>query len=260
LRGRYEINLLAVNRNSGAPVTRLNQHRFAAGDVIAVQGFENRLAATLAEIGCLPLADRRIDLGRIERGIIPLGILAFAIFLMLTHRAPPEAAFFGAAVLIVLTKQISLQNAYAAIEGPVIVMLAALLPIGEALKDVGVTHIIAQHLTAFAAHLPVSLAVGSILAVSMIVTPIMHHAPAVVVMGPIAAELGKSLGHSVDPFLMAVALGAACDFLSPIGHQNNLLVKEPGGYRFGDYARLGLPLSLLVLLAGTPLILWAWPA
>ena len=178
---------------------------------------------------------------------------------MLLHVANVQAAFFGAAVAVILTNQITMKNAYGSIEGPVIVMLGCLLPIGEALKDIGVTALVATQLTTVASQLAPMLALGFVLLVSMLVTPVMHHAPAVIIMGPIAAQLAKSLGYNPDPFMMAVALGAACDFLSPIGHQNNLLVKEPGGYTFADYSRLGLPLSLIVLFVGTPLIAWAWP-
>src|SRR5207245_708968 len=110
-----------------------------------------------------------------------------------------------------------------------------------------------------AVHLPGGMAVGLMLVVSMLVTPLMHHAPAVLVMGPIAAAVAKNLGYGPDPFLMAVALGASCDFLTPIGHQNNLLVMGPGGYRFGDYWRLGLPLTIMVAVCGTRLIIMAWP-
>ena len=259
LRQRYHVNLLAVTRASGAARGRLRQHVFAVGDVIVLQGFEAALPATLAELGCLPLADRNLELERAEKGYLSLAILAVALALMLAHVATVETAFFGAAAAIILTNQITLKTAYAAIEGPVIVMLACLLPIGEALKDVGVTHIVAAQLTALAHHLAPLLALGFVLLVSMLLTPVMHHAPAVIIMGPIAAQLAKSLDYNPDPFLMAVALGAACDFLSPIGHQNNLLVKESGGYTFADYSRLGLPLSLLVLFVGAPLIAWAWP-
>ena len=178
---------------------------------------------------------------------------------MILHVVPVQVAFFGAAAAVIISNQITLKNAYGAIEGPVIVMLGCLLPIGEALKDIGVTQLVATQLTSVASQLAPMLALGFVLLVSMLVTPVMHHAPAVIIMGPIAAQLAKSLGYNPDPFMMAVALGAACDFLSPIGHQNNLLVKEPGGYTFADYSRLGLPLSLLVLLVGTPLIAWAWP-
>ncbi|MFV0280226.1 MAG: SLC13 family permease [Rhodoblastus sp.] len=259
LRQRHGVNVLAITRANRAARGRLRQHVFAAGDVIVLQGFDNTMASTLADLGCLPLADRNLELARVERGYLPLAIIAIALVLMLLHLAPVEVAFFGAAVAVILTNQITLKNAYASIEAPVIVMLACLLPVGEALKDTGVSQIVAMQLTAVASHLPPLLALGFVLMVSMLVTPVMHHAPTVVIMGPIAAQLAKSLHYNPDPFLMAVALGAACDFLSPIGHQNNLLVKEPGGYTFADYSRLGLPLSLLVLFVGTPLLAWAWP-
>lgn len=259
LRQRHRVNLLAVTRASGAARGQLRQHVFHVGDVIVLQGQESALPATLSDLGCLPLADRNLELERTEKGLVSVAILAVAIALMLAHVVPVEVAFFGAAVGVILTNQITLKNAYAALEGPVIVMLACLLPVGEALKDVGVSQLVATQLTSVAAHLAPLLALGFVLLVSMLVTPVMHHAPAVIIMGPIAAQLAKSLGYNPDPFLMAVALGAACDFLSPIGHQNNLLVKEPGGYTFADYSRLGLPLSLLVLFVGTPLIAWAWP-
>jgi len=259
LRQRFRVNLLAVTRASGATRGRLRQHVFEAGDVVLLQGFEATLPATLAELGCLPLADRNLEIERSEKGYVSLAIVAVAIVVMLLHVAPVEVAFFGAAVAVILSNQITLKNAYAAVEGPVIVMLACLLPLGEALKDIGVTQLVAMQLTAVASHLAPTFALGFVLLVSMLATPVMHHAPAVIIMGPIAAQLAKSLGYNPDPFLMAVALGAACDFLSPIGHQNNLLVKEPGGYTFADYSRLGLPLTLIVLFAGAPLIAWAWP-
>ena len=259
LRERYAVNLLAVTRPGGPARERLRDHVFAPGDVLVLQGHAQGMTATLAELGCLPLADRNLELHRAEKGYVSLAILAVALVLMVMHVVPVQVAFFGAAAAVIISNQITLKNAYAAIEGPVIVMLGCLLPIGEALKDIGVTQLVATQLTSVASHLAPMLALGFVLLVSMLVTPVMHHAPAVIIMGPIAAQLAKSLGYNPDPFMMAVALGAACDFLSPIGHQNNLLVKEPGGYTFADYSRLGLPLSLLVLFVGTPLIAWAWP-
>lgn len=259
LRQRYGVNLLAVTRPGSLARERLRDHVFAPGDVVVMQGHAHGLTATFAELGCLPLADRNLELHRAEKGYVSIAILGVALVLMILHVAPVEVAFFGAAAAVIITNQITLKNAYGAIEGPVIVMLACLLPIGEALRDVGVTQIVATQLTALASHLAPILALGFVLLVSMLATPVMHHAPAVIIMGPIAAQLARSLSYSPDPFLMAVALGAACDFLSPIGHQNNLLVKEPGGYTFADYSRLGLPLSLMVLVVGTPLIAWAWP-
>jgi di/tricarboxylate transporter len=114
-------------------------------------------------------------------------------------------------------------------------------------------------LTAVTAHQPGGLAVTLVLLTSMLVTPFLHHAAAVLMMGPIAAVVASNLDFTPDAFLMAVTLGASCDFLTPIGHQNDMPVMGPGGYRFGDYWRLGLPLSCLVVAVGTPLILFVWP-
>ena len=164
-----------------------------------------------------------------------------------------------AAVLILLFGQLTLKEAYESIEGPLIVMLAALIPIGEGLKDTGAADIVGHLIALGGAHVPGYLAVAMMLGVSMILTPFLHHAAAVLVLGPVAATVAKSLHYDMDPFLMAVALGCACDFLTPIGHQNNLLVMAPGGYRFTDYWRLGLPLSLMIVTLGTLLIVWAWP-
>lgn len=259
MRHHYETNLLAVSRAGRQIADRLQSHRFEVGDVVLLQGYQKSIMATLVELGCLPLADRNLGIGRKRNGAISLAVVVIAMLLMVAKLVPAHVAFFGAAVVIILTQQISLKTAYGAIEGPVIVMLGALIPVGEALKETGVTDVLGHQLSVAAALLPGGLAVALILLVAMLVTPVLHHAPAVLVMGPIAAVVAKKLGYSADPFLMAVALGAACDFLTPIGHQNNLLVMGPAGYRFGDYWRLGLPLSFLVLLVGTPLILWAWP-
>jgi len=131
--------------------------------------------------------------------------------------------------------------------------------VAQSLKATGVTDVIGRNLAALAASVPGEIAVAMMLASAMLLTPFVNNAAAVLMLGPVAAVVAKTLGYNSDPFLMAVALGCACDFLTPIGHQNNLLVMGPGGYRFGDFARLGLPLSLLVLFLGTPLIVMAWP-
>ena len=181
------------------------------------------------------------------------------MLLISLHLVTVAVGFFAAAVLVVLFEQVSLKEAYESIEGPLIVMLAALIPIGEGLKETGAADVVGQMLATAGAHVPGYLAVAMMLTVSMLLTPFLHHAAAVLVLGPVAAIVAKSLQYDMDPFLMAVALGCACDFLTPIGHQNNLLVMAPGGYRFTDYWRLGLPLTLLVASLGTFLIVTAWP-
>ncbi len=259
LRGYYGLNVLAISRAGHNRHIHLQAHKFEVGDVVALQGWRSAMPATLAELGCLPLADRSLALGTGRRGLIPVSIIAAAMVLTAFHIVTVAVGFFSAAVLVILLNQITLKEAYELIEGPVIVMLGALIPVGESLKETGATDTLGQLLAGAGAQLPDYAALGMMLAISMLMTPFLHHAAAVLVLGPVAAVLAKTLGYNTDPFLMAVALGCACDFLTPIGHQNNLLVMGPGGYRFTDYWRLGLPLSLLVVGLGTPLIMWAWP-
>lgn len=259
LRHKYGLNLFAVRRAGSARPTRLRAHRFQVGDVVLFQGWEKNLAASVTELGLLPLADRQLSLGQAKNGLVPIALLVIALVLVGLRLIDVEIAFFGAAVLTVVLKQISLKDTYHAIEWPVIVMLGCLIPVGEALKETGAAARVADLLSLSAQHLPGYATIGLILLVSMLLTPFLHHAAAVLVLGPIAGAVAAHLGLRTEPFLMAVALGCACDFLTPIGHQNNTLVMGPGGYRFGDYWRLGAPLTLMVLVVGTPLILHAWP-
>ncbi len=258
LRRRFEINLLAAG-GPGRTQGRLWQRRFTAGDMVVMQGRASRLNEAMQALDLLPLAERDLTIGRPRRRYLPLLILAAALLAIGLGFVPVEVGLFVAATLTVLLRLISLREAYDAIDWPIIIMLGCLIPVGEALKDTGTADLLATGLTALASHLPGMLAVGLIMVVSMLLTPLLHHAAAVLVMGPVAAEVAKHLGYSIDPFLMAVGFGAACDFLTPIGHQNSMLVMRPAGYRFGDYWRLGLPLTVLVAVAGTALIVWAWP-
>jgi di/tricarboxylate transporter len=138
-------------------------------------------------------------------------------------------------------------------------MLGALIPVSDAVRTTGGTDLIASGLSHIAGMLPPTGALVLIMVAAMAVTPFLNNAATVLVMAPIAASFAGQLGYRPDAFLMAVAIGAACDFLTPIGHQCNTLVMGPGGYRFGDYWRLGLPLSLIVVVVGIPLIMLVWP-
>jgi di/tricarboxylate transporter len=162
-------------------------------------------------------------------------------------------------VLTILLGSLSLREAYETVEWPILVMLGALIPVSEAIRTTGGTDVIASALSTAAHALPGYGAVAVMMLAAMLITPFLNNAATVLVMAPIAASFAQKLGLRPDAFLMAVALGAACDFLTPIGHQCNTLVMGPGGYRFGDYARLGAPLSLLILLLGVPLIMIVWP-
>ncbi len=259
LRQRFEVNVLALGRRGQRIRDRLRGTRFQIGDTVVIQGRQGALTEVLSQLGCLPLAERSLALGQRRPRLLPVGILTVAVVLIAVHWVPAEVAFFVAAILVVLFRILSPKQAYDAVDWPIVVMLGCLIPVGEALKETGAVGLMGDALTVVAAHLPGSLAVGFMLIASMIVTPFLHHAAAVLVMGPVAASVAGSLGYGPDAFLMAVALGASCDFLTPIGHQNNLLVMGPGGYRFSDYWRLGLPLTSLVVVLGTWLIARTWP-
>jgi di/tricarboxylate transporter len=259
LRQNYEVNLLALSRAGQRTIARLRNSRFEPGDIVVLQGRQTQLARALEDLHLLPLAERNLSLGRPRRRHLPILILLAAMVAIAIGVVQVEVGFFVAATLTVLLRLITPREAYDAVDWPIIVMLGCLIPVGEALQHTGAAGLMAQALTVLAAQLPAYLAVGLIMVVSMLVTPLLHHAAAVLVMGPVAAAVAKNLGFGPDAFLMAVAFGAACDFLTPIGHQNSTLVMGPGGYRFSDYWRLGLPLSILVAVCGTWLILLVWP-
>lgn len=259
LREHQGLSLLAISR-SGQPLSRrLSQIRFQAGDVLVLQGPSETLSESLRNLACLPLLDRAIGLGRKRQEYLPIVLLAVAMLVVAFKLVPVTTAFFGAAVLMVVFRVLTLKEAYEAIDIPIIVLLACLIPISDSISSTGGAELIAGLLAVAANWLPPIGALALMMGSAMLLTPFLNNAATVLIMGPIGASLAQKLGLNPDPFLMAVALGAACDFLTPIGHQCNTLVMGPGGYRFGDYSRLGLPLSGLVLIVGTLLIPVFWP-
>ena len=255
---RYAVNLLAVSRKGRRITHRLRSVKLRAGDVVVVRGNLAAMPETLGELNCLPLAERDLRIGR-KASLVPVLVLGAAMGLIAFNVVPVAIAFFGAAVVILLVRSLTLSEAYDAIEWPILIMLGALIPVSDALRTTGGTDLIAAWLSNAASALPPFGALALLLAAAMAVTPFLNNAATVLVMAPIAASFADKLGYNADAFLMAVAVGAACDFLTPIGHQCNTLVMGPGGYHFGDYWRLGLPLSLVVLAVGTPLIAFFWP-
>jgi di/tricarboxylate transporter len=259
LHDRHGVNLIAVSRRGERIISRLRDIVLCPGDVVVLQGPLDTLPDRLRELGCLPLAERTLRLGSARKGLIPVGILGIAMALTAMGIVPVAIAFFGAAALIVLAGSLPAREVYAHVDWPILIMLGALIPVADSLRTTGATDIIAAWLSATAATLPAWGAVALILVAAMAVTPFLNNAATVLVMAPIAATFATELGYRPEAFLMAVAVGAGCDFLTPIGHQCNTLVMGPGGYRFSDYARLGAPLSLIVVVVGVPLILAVWP-
>ena len=256
---QFQVNLLAVSRSGQRISNQLRDIRFQPGDVILLQGDLERMPETLGELRVLPLAERGMGLGRGRNRWLPVLVLAVAMGLVAVDLLPIAIAFFGAAVTVMLIRSLSLREAYEAIEWPIIVMLGALIPVSDSLRTTGGTEVIAGILSQAAGSLPPLGTLALIMMAAMAVTPFLNNAATVLVMGPIAGTFAQSLNLNPDPFLMAVAIGAACDFLTPIGHQSNTLVMGAGGYRFTDYWKLGLPLSVYVVIVGIPLIALFWP-
>jgi di/tricarboxylate transporter len=255
---RHAVNLLAVSRRGRRITHRLRGVKLRAGDVVVLRGNLAAMPEMLGELHCLPLAGRDLRIGR-KASVVPILVLAAAMGLVAINVVPVAMAFFGAAVVLLVARSLSLREAYDAIDWPILIMLGALIPVSDALRTTGGTDLIAAWLSQASSALPPNGSLALLLVAAMALTPFLNNAATVLVMAPIAASFAGRLGYNPDPFLMAVAIGAACDFLTPIGHQCNTLVMGPGGYRFGDYWRLGLPLSAIVLLVGVPLIAFFWP-
>lgn len=257
---RFGINLLALARQGKPSTARLKNVRFKTGDVLFLQGEGPAIDEALREMGCLILADRGLEATQGGRkALLAISIFAASIVAASVGLLPVPIAFTTAVVGLVVTRTISVGRIYRSIEWPVIFLLAALIPIGKALQQTGGTELIAGALIATAADVPPWTMVALILVASMWLSDVVHNTPTAVLMAPIAASIATGLDLNPDSFLMAVAVGAASPYLTPIGHQSNTLVMGPGGYHFGDYARVGLPLEILIVLVGVPMIIWVWP-
>ncbi|SEF52190.1 SLC13 family permease [Billgrantia desiderata] len=259
LQNQYGLHLIAVARDGGRLRQRLRDIRFRPGDVLLLQGGESNLGESLATLGCLPLARRNLPLGQPRMLLVSLVVFALAIAAMLLDLLPASVALTAAALVSLLVGVLPLREAYQSVDGPVIVLLGAMIPVGQALETSGGASLIAEALLTAGQQWPIMALLVGLFLISMLLSNVINNAAAALLMAPIAASLADGFGASVDPFLMVVAVSASCAFLTPIGHQSNTLVMGPGGYRFGDYWRMGLPLSLLVLVVSLPMILLVWP-
>jgi di/tricarboxylate transporter len=244
--------LVAVSRRGKAIAEALVPQ---AGDVLLLQLAADQVPAVAAAMGLLPLADRPIKLGLGPRDLLPVLALMGAIGAAGFGITSLGLALLLGVIVLALAGRLP-ADAYRDIDWPVILLLAALIPVATAFGRSSIADALAAGLAGLGDGRPTWLLVGGVLAATMAVTPFLNNAAAVLIMAPIAAS--EASGVPVDAMLMAVGVGASCDFLTPIGHQSNVLVWGPGGYQFGDFARIGAPISLMVLLLGTPLILWTW--
>ncbi|HBB24500.1 SLC13 family permease [Stutzerimonas stutzeri] len=259
LRERHGVNVLAVARQGQRLRQRLGEIRFAAGDILLLQAREDALQSSLNSLGCLPLASRGLSITTPRNVMLASAIFAITLASIAFGLLPAATALVTGALVMILVGLIPLGRIYESIDMPVIVLVAAMLPVGQALETTGGSQLIADALLELGQSLPAAATLALLMVAVMLISNVVNNAAAAVLAAPVAISLARGMDASVDPFLMAVAIGASCAFLTPIGHQSNTLVMAPGGYRFGDYWRLGLPLSILVVLCAVPAILWIWP-
>jgi len=258
LRERNQLNIVAVARLGQRLKRRIGDIRFNAGDILLVQGFEDSLSGTLAELGCLPLAERGLKLGSPRNTAMASGIFLVSIAVIVAGLLSAPVALVAGAVAMVLVKLMSASEAYKAIDWSVIVLLAAMIPVGQAMESTGGAALIASQMLVLGENLSIASVLAMILVGTTLLSNVVNNAAAAIVVAPIALSLASELQMPSDAVLMAVAVGASCAFMTPIGHQSNALVMEPGGYEFGDYWRLGLPLTIIVTIVAVPMIMLVW--
>jgi len=259
LRSRYSINLLAISRQSHRSIKRLRSTLIQGGDVLLMQGSAEDIGEFASDYDCVPLAARAINIPDPRQANLALGIMLLAIAAAAFGLLSAAIAFASGVLAYMLLRLVPLRAVYESIDWPVIVLLGALMPVAGAMSATGAADLLARLLMENLAQGNAIITLTLLLVVTMTLSDFMNNAATAAVMCPIALSAASQLGVSPDSLLMAVAIGASCSFLTPIGHQNNTLILSPGGFRFGDYWRLGLPLEILVVLISVPMLLWIWP-
>ena len=256
-----ELNLLGLWRKGAKYRTRLTRETFKAGDVLllGVRDLdEEDVTNKIKHLGLMPLMQRELQTipsrSRLLKGLI----FFMASIILVALNILPTAAAFLLCVLGFARIKIIDSNFYRDIDWPIIIMLAAMIPVGTALQTTGLSDVISSNISLFAADMSLFWLLFLILIITMATTDIINNAATAVIMAPISAGIGLELGYAIEPFLMVVAVGASCAFLTPIGHQCNTVVMGPGNYKFTDYWRLGLPLDILIIIISIPMILFVW--
>ncbi len=256
---RHGMTLLGVSRQGKRFTERVRRLEIRAGDVLLLLGPGERLTEIANWLGCLPLAERGLEVLQRGKSTLAIAIFAGAVGLASTGVLYLPVALGCAAALMVALNIVPLRQVYESVEWSVIVLLGSMIPLGAALEASGGTGLIAGGIVSLAEGFSPIVVLVLLIIVTMTLSDVMNNTATAVIAAPIAVDIATRLGVNADPFLMGVAVAASCAFLTPIGHQNNALIMGPGGYRFGDYWRVGLPLEAIIVALGIPLILWAWP-
>lgn len=256
---RHGVTLLGVSRQGKRFTSRVRELEIEAGDILLLLGNNEKLDDIATWLGCLPLAERGLQVTQRKKAGLAVLIFATAVLLASFGVLYLPVALGFSVVLMVMTGIMPLRQLYQSVEWPVIVLLGSMIPIGVALETSGGTGMIASLIVNASADVSPAMVLVILMVVTMTLSDVMNNVATAVITAPIAVNIANSLGVSPDPFLMSVAVASSCAFLTPIGHKNNTLILGPGGYRFGDYWRMGLPLEILVIALGAPVILWVWP-
>lgn len=259
LRSRFGINLLALARQGSCTMARLRSLRIKPGDVLLMQGTTEALSDFAGTSGCVPLAQRDLRIPDKRKALMATGIMAASVGVAALGLLPAAVSFAAGVLASMALHTVPLRSVYDAVDWPVVVLLGALLPVAGAMQDTGAADLIARLLLDNVAQGDAMIGLAVIMITTMVLTDLMNNAATAAVMAPIGLGAAVQLGVNADTFLMAVAIGSSCAFLTPIGHQNNTLILGPGGFGFGDYWRMGLPTDLLVIAVSLPLLLWFWP-
>jgi di/tricarboxylate transporter len=259
MRSRYGTNLLAIARQDKKILQRIDKIRFEPGDVLLLQGRANNIKDAVTSMGCLPLVERGLKIGQSHKIFLAIGIFGASIASVVIGILPVQIAFPLAALFLTLTHVLSFRNIYKYVDWPIIILLGAMIPVGQALETTGGAQLIANKIMDIGSQLPLWITLAVVLVVTMFLSDLINNAATVVLMAPIGISIAQGLNVSGDPFLMAIAVGGSCAFLTPIGHQSNTLVMGPGGYKFSDYWRMGLPLEVMIVIVSIILIPIFWP-
>lgn len=259
LRTRYGLNLLAVSREGSRSLARLRTLKIQSGDLLLMQGPPESLAEFANETGCVPLAERTLTIPDKRQAILAVGIMAGAVAGAAFGLLPAAISFAIGVLASMAFRTVPPRVVYQAIDWPIIILLGTLIPVAGALEATGTADLISRFFLDHIAHGNAVVGLAVILVVTMFLSDLMNNAATAAVMCPIAIGTAAALGVNADTFLMAVGIGASCAFLTPIGHQNNTLILGPGGFKFGDYWRLGLPLEIIVVVIAIPALLIFWP-
>lgn len=256
---KYGVNLLAASRSGTPHRERLRNFKFAVGDVLLLHGEVDDIEEAIIKLNCYPLASRVLGLGKNSKAIPAMLTFILAIVAAASGLVTIQLALGMATVAMVLLNIVPVREFYDGVDWAVVVLLGAMIPLGTALETTGTTTLLVNGILAVAGDLSPVFLIAMILIITMTVSDVLNNAATAILMAPIAYNIALALNLNPDAFLMAVAVGASCAFLTPIGHQNNALIMGPGGYKFGDYWRMGLPLEIVIVVVALPLLLMAWP-